>query len=81
MLYKMHKENVGESISQKKSIVPMTKQQHDKILVKWEQNNSGYASAHHMLVSAELSIRRDGAIVVKWCGMCMCIEKDGECHS
>ena len=81
MPYEMHKENIRESISQNKSIVPMTKQQHDKILVKWEQNNSGYASAYHMLVSAELTLGCDGAIAVKWCGMWLCIEKDGECHS
>ena len=81
MPYEMHKENIGESISENKLMVLMTKQQRNKILVKWEQNNSGYASAHHMLVSAELSIRRDSAIAVKWCGMWLCIEKDGECHS
>lgn len=58
----------------------ITKQQAQSLYNKWVQNDQG-VSYLVFRRSAEPTFGYDDAIVVKWCGMWLCIETDGYCHT
>lgn len=61
----------------------ITRKQRETLKRKWlqadMQNNGIPYRAFRKVVSATVGM--DGAIVVPWCGMWLCIETDGYCHS
>ncbi|MAH45958.1 hypothetical protein CMI37_09005 [Candidatus Pacearchaeota archaeon] len=61
-------------------MITMTKEQDIAILKKWKQNQDN-KSLDAMRESAVPTIGCDGAIAVPWCGMWLCIETDGYCHT
>jgi hypothetical protein len=58
----------------------MTNNQLDAIARKWEQADEGQ-SFTEFASSVEPTFGCDGAIAVRWCGMWICIETDGYCHT
>lgn len=58
----------------------ITKQQAQSLYNKWVQNDQG-VSYLVFRRSVEQTFGYDDAIVVKWCGMWLCIETDGYCHT
>jgi len=59
----------------------MTSEQRESVVKKYRTSASIYASLKDMLDSCQPTIGCDGAIAVEWCGMWLCIEKDGYTHS
>lgn len=58
----------------------ITKQQAQSLYNRWVQNDQG-VSYLVFRRSVEQTFGYDDAIVVKWCGMWLCIETDGYCHT
>ena len=58
----------------------ITKQQAQSLYNRWVQNDQG-VSYLVFRRSVEQTFGCDDAIVVKWCGMWLCIETDGYCHT
>jgi hypothetical protein len=57
-----------------------TRQQMTALFRKWKQNDCGM-SWRDFAKTAEPTFGCAGAITVAWCGMWICIERDGYCHS
>lgn len=60
--------------------IDTTHEQRTALFRKWlqsDQNKAWRDFAH----TAQATFGLDGAIVVQWCGMWLCIEKDGYTHS
>ena len=57
----------------------LTDQQLSKLWRKWRQSDQGMSFSKFMAGVQPLSF--DDAITVQWCGMWLCIETDGECHT
>lgn len=47
---------------------------------KWKQDDNGMTWAE-FAKTAQPTFHMDNAIVVKWCGMFLCVEEDGYTHS
>ena len=47
---------------------------------KWYQDSQGL-SYDEFLDTVQPTFALDNAIVVRWCGMYLCIERDGYCHT
>lgn len=60
--------------------VEMTREQRAALQRKWDPDASGM-TWQAFLESAQPTIGCDGAIVARWCGMWLCIERDGYCHT
>lgn len=58
-----------------------TPRQRLAIYRKWMQANDGCATYREMRKRAQPTFGCDGAIALPWCGMWLCIERDGYCHS
>ena len=61
--------------------VPMTRAQRATLERKFEQGQYERLTWQEFLESAESTFGCDGAIAVPWCGMWLCIETDGYCHT
>lgn len=61
--------------------IHITKPQAKAVWRKWKQNNDGHARYKYMLRSVQPTFGLDGAIVLRWCGMYVCIERDGYAHT
>jgi hypothetical protein len=61
-------------------VTKITEQQMDALTRKWNQDAQGI-SLIDFIKSAVPTFGCDGAIAVRWCGMWLCIERDGYCHS
>jgi len=61
-------------------MVKLTKKQKTKLAIKWKQDNQGmtYLQFRRSVVP---TIGCDDAVAAPWCGMWLCIEKDGYCHT
>lgn len=58
----------------------MTVEQNATLLRKWKQSQNDM-SLDAFIASAQPTFGCDGAITVPWCGMWLCIETDGYCHT
>lgn len=58
-----------------------TKEQFKALLRKYDQNDSGYPSFLDFRKAVQPTFGMDGAVVVNWCGMWLCIEEDGYTHT
>ena len=58
----------------------LTDKQLSKLWKKWRQSHQG-VSFGDFLKGAQPTIGCNDAIIVQWCGMWLCIEKDGSCHT
>ncbi len=58
----------------------MTKEQTATLERKHTQSDQGLTLAEFM-ASAEPTFGAEGAIAVPWCGMWLCVETDGYCHT
>lgn len=58
----------------------ITHEQKTALFRKWKQNDQNMRWVDFAR-AAQLTFGCDGAIAVKWCGMWLCIERDGYCHS
>lgn len=58
----------------------MTPEQKEALVRKWAQDDNGL-TLEEFVDSAQTTNHLDDAIVVKWCGMWLCIETNGYCHS
>ena len=58
----------------------LTDQQQSRLWKKWNQSNQNLNYVE-FLAGVEPTIGCDGAVAVQWCGMVLCIETDGECHT
>ena len=61
-------------------IVHLTDQQQSRLWKKWNTANQGL-SYPQFLIGVEPTIGMAEAVAVQWCGMWLCIETNGECHS
>jgi len=59
----------------------LTAAQEEAIIRKYECNQSGYYNLMEFMDEAKPMGGCDGAVTVKWCGMWLCIERDGYTHS
>ncbi len=59
-------------------IAAMTREQIDSIRRKAEQSKE---NPNELLYKAQPTIGCDGAVALPWCGMWLCIERDGYTHS
>jgi len=61
----------------------ITRKQRETIKRKWLQADllARGISYRAFRKTVEGTVGLDGAVVVKWCGMWLCIERDGYCHS
>jgi hypothetical protein len=57
-----------------------TREQRESILRKWMQDNQGM-TYREFRKKAMGTIGCDGAVVVPWCNMFVCIETDGYAHT
>lgn len=57
-----------------------THQQKTALFRKWKQDDQG-KSWVRFARSAAIMMSNDRAVVVQWCGMWLCIELDGHCHT
>lgn len=57
-----------------------TPEQKTTLFRKWKQDDQGM-SWWHFFHAAQPTVGCDGALVVQWCNMYLCIERDGYCHS
>lgn len=60
--------------------VNVTPEQEASIRRKWDQSDNGL-TYEQFRNSVQPTFGCDGAVTVKWCGMWLCIETDGYCHS
>ena len=60
-------------------MVVLTKNQQQALLRKWRQSDQGMS--YRAFRRTVEPMFRDPAVVVKWCGMWLCIEPDGYTHS
>ena len=60
-------------------MVALTKNQQQSLLRKWRQSDQGMS--YRAFRRTVEPMFRDPAVVVKWCGMWLCIEPDGYTHS
>tara|TARA_R110000803_G_scaffold210841_1_gene284278 strand:- start:5177 stop:5602 length:426 start_codon:yes stop_codon:yes gene_type:complete len=60
--------------------VSMTSEQYSKVLEKYQQSQNDM-SLEAFVKSAMSIFACDGAIALPWCGMVLCIERDGYCHT
>jgi hypothetical protein len=58
----------------------VTEPQYNKLVDKWRQADEGRTFTA-FLESVQPTFGCDGAVAVRWCGMWLCIERDGYCHS
>lgn len=56
----------------------MTKEQVEAIVAKAKISNQ---NVNELINKAQGTIGCDGAITIPWCGMWLCIERDGYTHS
>lgn len=73
----MHVDHVGNAGTKP---IPMTAAQREAMRFKHLQADNGL-SWQGFLESAAPTFGCDNAITVFWCGMWLCIEVDGYCHS
>ena len=59
----------------------MTNEQRDALARKYEQSADGCATLAEFIERAQPTFGMDGAIVAPWCGMWLCVETDGYCHT
>lgn len=61
-------------------MVKTTREQRQKLFQKWMLNdqNLSYRGFRNML---QPTFGCNDAVVIKWCGMWLCIETDGYCHT
>jgi hypothetical protein len=59
----------------------LTEAQEDAIRAKFEISHGTYISAEEMINAATSTVGCDGAVAVPWCGMWLCIERDGYTHT
>lgn len=57
-----------------------TRAQRLAIFRKWQQAANGL-TYRTFRATVQPTFGLDGAVVVHWCGMWLCIETDGYCHS
>jgi hypothetical protein len=67
-------------------MIEMTVEQRDTVVRKWERllssdNEQRPPSLYEFMATVEPTFGCDGAVVVPWCGMVLCIERDGYSHS
>ena len=87
--YRIHLGTLSNSRKGVCKMVRTTREQRLSIFKKWDAiANVSKVYAHKSSVtysqfrrSIQPTIGCDGAIAVQWCGMWLCIEKDGYCHS
>ena len=58
----------------------LTDQQQAKLWRKWRQSDQG-VNYSQFLAGVQLTIGCNDAVTVQWCGMWLCIETDGSCHT
>jgi hypothetical protein len=61
----------------------ITLKQRQTLVRKWLQGDLSAQgiSYRQFRKTVEPTIGMDGAVTVKWCGLWLCIETDGYCHS
>lgn len=59
----------------------VNREQFGAVLQKYCQNSDGASDLAEMLARVQPTIGMDGAIVLQWRGMWLCIERDGYTHS
>lgn len=62
-------------------IMTLTIAQAKAVYKKWMMMEKDQPSFGDFLDTVQATIGCDGAVTVKWCGMWLCIEKDGYTHS
>ncbi len=60
-------------------MLALTKNQQQSLLRKWSLNNQGMS--YRAFRRSVEPMMCDPAVVVKWCGMWLCIEPDGRVNS
>lgn len=60
--------------------INMTIEQECKLLEKYKQAQQG-VGLEDFLETVQPTFGMDGAVVVRWSGMWLCIEADGYCHT
>lgn len=58
----------------------INERQHDVLQRKWQQSSQGL-SFDEFLDTVQPTFGMDNAVVVQWCDMWLCIERDGYCHT
>lgn len=58
-----------------------TKQQRQAIKRVFDRKPDEAQSYKHLRAKAQPTFGCDGAVVLPWAGMWLCIERDGYCHS
>lgn len=58
----------------------ITKAQRKAVYAKWLAAPT-FKTYREFRLSVQPTFGCDGAVVVQWCGMWLCIEEDGYCHS
>lgn len=58
----------------------MTTEQRAALTRKWNRDSQG-VTLDAFIRSAQATIGCDGAVVVRWCGMWLAVERDGYTHS
>lgn len=59
--------------------VEMTDAQKQTLVKKWKIDSQDLTLDE--FISSAVPMFHDDAIVVRWCGMWLCIETDGHCHT
>lgn len=58
----------------------VNEKQYEVIERKWQQNSQDL-SFEEFLDTVQPTFGMDNAVVVRWCDMWLCIERDGYCHT
>jgi len=59
----------------------LTNAQRDALRVRYDRSADGCATFAEFIERAVPVFMADGACAVAWCGMVLCVETDGHCHT